>query len=117
MGWRTGFGVMRRFETRVAAGTYELETDDGWIAIGPFEDLIEELGDVYEIEYDEEQAAMPWLETEDGVLRIDVRETLPTLSFDEEFLGHIRDTPDEHRADVFVNMIDEIWSSKGNLDL
>lgn len=67
------------------------------------------------IEYTDEAAAVPWLDTEDGDLRIDVAERLPELSFDEEFVGHIADTPAEHRVGVFTDLIGKIWSSKGTL--
>lgn len=107
---------MRRFETRVEDGVYEIEGQDGWLEIGPFEDIVAELGEVYEIEYDEKQAAMSWLDTDDGILRIDVRERLPELSFDEEFVGLIADTPLDQRLGVFTDLIDRIWESKGNLE-
>lgn len=107
---------MRRFETRVEEGVYEIEGPDDWLEIGPLDEIVGELGETYEIEYDEEQAAMPWLDTDDGVLRVAVREKLPELTFDQEFVGHIAETPADHRVAVFTELMDRIWSSKGNLE-
>ena len=108
---------MRRYETRVEDGVYEIESPDGgWLAIAPLDDIVAELGETYVIEYEEDEASVPWLDTDDTILRIDVREQLPTLSFDEEFIGHIVDTPAEHRLGVFTDLIDMIWSSKGNIE-
>ena len=108
---------MERFETRVDDGILELEGADGWITVGSFDEVVAELGETYEIEYDEEERVMPWLhEAEEGILTIEVPETLRSLSFDEEFIGLVEGTPESERVTFFVDMIRQIWDSKGNLD-
>ena len=107
---------MQRFATRVEDDVFAIEGTDGWIEVGSFDAIVEELGEVYELEYDERQSSVPWLSTDEGIVRIPVRERLPELTFDEEFVGHIADTPAEQRQAVFTDLIDRIWESKGNLE-
>lgn len=108
--------TVKRHETRVDDGTYEIAGNNGFLSIGPFDDIVAELGETYEIEYDDAQAAVPWLDTHEGILQIDVRDQVPELTFDDEFVEIIENTPPEHRVGVFTDLIDRIWSSKGNLE-
>lgn len=107
---------MRRFETGVEDAEFAVEGPDGWLVVGEFEDIVAELGEIYEIEYDETARAMPWLDTDDGVIRIDVRETLLDLTYDEEFVGLLADTPADQRRSFFTEMMRRIWDGKGQLD-
>lgn len=109
---------MDRFETRVdTEGVFAVEGREGWLKIGDFDAIVEELGEVYEIEYDEDEQSVPWLETDpDGKLRIEVRETLEEISFNGEFVDLISSTPPEDRVEFFTDMIRRIWDSKGQLE-
>ena len=116
---------MRRYETRIEDGVLSVETNDGWVEIGAMDTLVELFGgETYAIEYDERERAVSWLDTDaDGVLEIDVRETLGDLSFDTEFVDHLErttngeETPDGYpkRAAFFVDMLTDIWDAKGDL--
>ncbi len=116
---------MERYETRLEGGRIYLETSEERIEVGELEDVVSELGETFEIEYDEHQRTVPWLETDEGTLTINVRETLPTLSFDDEFVGLVVDAPLEGssengemppRTAVFTDLLRKIWESKGNLE-
>ncbi|WP_440772562.1 hypothetical protein [Natronorubrum sp. DTA28] len=116
---------MRRYETTFSDGTFFLETGDDWIEVGTEEALLELLGETYSIEYSEKERASPWLETDDeGVLTVDVRETLSELTFRKEFVEQIADcelsaTTEDGvpvRTAVFADMIQSIWEAKGNVD-
>lgn len=107
---------MERFETRVVDGDYVIEVQDGWIEIGSMDEIVDDLGEIYVIEYDDNEAAVPWLKTDDGELRIEVREQLLELSFDEEFVNTLAKTPVDQRVDVFTSLIGTIWSAKGDIE-
>ncbi|WP_255171520.1 hypothetical protein [Natrononativus amylolyticus] len=115
---------MRRFDTTFTDGTFYLETPDDWIEVGSEETLLELLGETYTIEYDEQERTVAWLDTDDGELTFDVRETLEEMSFTEEFVAQIADcelsrTTDDGvpvRTAVFADMMQTIWDSKGNLE-
>lgn len=107
---------MDRYGTKITDGVLYINGPDGWIVVGPFEEIIDELGETYEIEYEEPAASMPWLDTEDGVLTIDVRERVPDLDFREEFVQLLADTPENQRLEFYTNMLQEIMDSKGDLE-
>ncbi|MFC4990272.1 hypothetical protein [Saliphagus infecundisoli] len=115
---------MKRYETDVRNGVLYLETDDDWIEIGPMDDICELVGgETYTIEYDERQRQVSWLDTDDGELTFDVRETLADVDYDRDFVENItpidgEKTDDEGypmRASVFADLMTDIWDSKGNL--
>lgn len=108
---------MERFQTRIDDGIFSIESGNGWLEIGPVAEIIEELGEIYILEYDDEASSVPWLDTDDGIIEIDVREQLETLSFDQEFVSTIADSEPRNRLAVFCQLIDHIWSTKGNIDL
>lgn len=128
---------MKRYETAAIEGTLYLEAPDGaeghpeadpdgWLEIGPLDAVVDAIGgETYELEYDERQRTVGWLDTdEDGVLSFDVRETLRSVDFDDEFVENVAGVPaDETNADgesaraaVFADLVTTIWDSKGNLD-
>ena len=116
---------MRRYESRVTEGVLYLETEEDWLEVGPMDEIVGELGETFELEYDEQQQQVPWLETDDGVLRIEVRETLPGLSFEREFVQLVGDAPADEptvdgerskRISVYTDLIRKIWEAKGQLD-
>ncbi len=109
---------MRRYDTNVRSdGTFAVETpDDEWLPVGAFETIVDALGEEYQIEYDEDTRAIPWLATEDDVLTIEVRPTLREISFDEEFVTLLADVPEAERSAVFVDMVRTIWDTRGDLD-
>lgn len=100
---------MRRFETRIEDGIFAVEGHEGWLTVGPMDAIVEDLGEVYEVEYPPEHGAMPWLETKDGTLEIPVRSTLQRISFDEKFVDHLAATPEADRLAFFTDMIASIW--------
>lgn len=115
---------MKRYDTDVRSGVLHLETDEGWIEIGSMDDICELVGgETYTIEYDERQRQVSWLDTDDGELTFDVRETLADVDYDREFVENIAPVDDEKtdeegypmRTSVFADMMTDIWDSKGNL--
>lgn len=132
---------MKRYETDVRDGVLYLEapagedrdadsgddeTDDRWLEIGSMDAIVELIGgETYELQYDDRQRAVGWLDAdEDGVLSFDVRETIGTTTFDDEFVENVAGAPVEktneegyaQRAAVFADLLTTIWDSKGNLE-
>lgn len=113
---------MKRYETDIRAGTLFVETDDGWIEIGTMDDICELIGgETYVLEYDEQQRAVSWLNTdEDGKLTFDVRDTLAEMSYDREFVANLKSIDSDKsdgeypmRASVFADLMIAIWDAKG----
>lgn len=113
---------MDRYQTRIEGGTLSIEVEDGWLEVGEM-DAIHDLvgGETYTIEYTEEEAAMPWLDTDDGAVTVDVRETLADASYDDELVQNLASVPLSEtgsngyplRTEVFVDLVTHIWDSKG----
>ena len=86
---------MTRYVPECVDGTLFLvaENDsDRRVEIGAVDDVVAAVGgDTYSIEYDERQRTQPWLDAEDGVLDIDVRETATTLNHTEELVAELRE--------------------------
>lgn len=117
---------MERYDTRIEDDTLYLESGEGDLEIGPMAVITERLGETYTIEYDEKAQAVGWLQTdEDGTITFDVRETIEAYHFDEKFARKIagesieRTTPEGHpeRTVAFADLVQEIWDSKGNVEL
>lgn len=115
---------MERYETEIRDDVLYLDSDDGWLEVGPVDDICALLGgETYTIEYDDEERRVPWLETDaDGTLTFDVRETLAETSYTREFVQNVESVDPEAtdgeyglRASVFADLMDAIWSSKGDL--
>lgn len=114
---------MRRHETRLADGTVEVEYDGGWLAIGDLDDIVAIVGGpTYTLEYDDEQASVPWLSTDpDNTLTFDVEETVLSMTHRTEFVEEVADRPMTgepypERTRYFADVLTEIWDSKGHLD-
>lgn len=82
---------MVRYEPECVDGTLFLVGDDR-IEVGTVDDIVAAIGgDTYTIEYDEKQRTQSWLDTDDGTLEIDVRETVTTLYHTEEMVSELRE--------------------------
>ncbi|MFC6764153.1 hypothetical protein [Natrinema soli] len=83
---------MTRYEPDSVDGTLFLTAEDDRIEIGAIDDVVDAIGDeTHSIEYDQKQRTQPWLETDDGVLEIDVRETVTTMPHTEETVSELRE--------------------------
>lgn len=82
---------MTRYEPECVDGTLVLVAGDDRVEVGPIEDIVAAVGgDTYRIEYDEKQRTQPWLDTDDGVLDIDVPEAVTELSHTEQLVSELR---------------------------
>jgi len=84
---------MTRYVPEVTDGTLRLvvESGDDELEIGAVEDVIAAMGgDSHPIEYDQKQRKQPWLDNDDSVLEVDVRETVTTLPHSEETAAELR---------------------------
>lgn len=117
---------MRRYATDVRDEVLYVETDDGWLEVGPLDEICTLVGgETYTIEYDERQRTMDWLDTDaEGKLTFDVRETIQGMDYNEEFVAELAAVDgdatdaDGHplRASVFADLMTSIWDSKGSLE-
>ncbi|RRJ33796.1 hypothetical protein [Halocatena pleomorpha] len=83
---------MARYEPECADETLFLSTDTERIEIGTIDDIVAAIGgETYTIEYDEKQRTQAWLDTDEGRLEIDVRETVTTLPHTEETVSKLRE--------------------------
>jgi hypothetical protein len=115
-----------RYDGVVENETFYLETDGDRIKIGPMNAITELIGgETYTLEYDNEQSSAAWLSTdEDNTITFEVREELVDWAYTEELVRNIRESPlkqtgeSNHpiRTEVFVDIVTEIWDSKGNID-
>lgn len=116
---------MKRYAADDRDGVLFLETDDGWIEVGPLDDICELVGgETYMLEYDERQRSVSWLDTDDeGKLSFDVRETILEMDYNDDLVNNVADldvdATDQDgypmRASVFADLMTNIWDSKGNL--
>ncbi|WP_435345918.1 hypothetical protein [Haloarchaeobius sp. HRN-SO-5] len=109
---------MRRYEPECVDGTLWLVSDADRVEVGTVDDVVDAVGgETYTIEYDEAQRKQPWLDTEDGELTVDVRESVTTMSHTGEFVSALRDvdmgtdryglpTRTVEFADRFVDILD-----------
>lgn len=82
---------MTRYEPVTENGTLFLDSGDDRVEIGTVDDVVAAMGgDTHSIQYDQKQREQPWLNTDDGVLDIDVREAVTTLPHTEELVSEIR---------------------------
>jgi hypothetical protein len=83
---------MKRYEPEIVDGVLFLVAGDDRVEVGTVDDIVAAVGgDTYTIEYDEAQRTQPWLETDDGTLDIDVRETVLTLPHTAEMVSELRE--------------------------
>lgn len=82
---------MNRYTPECVDGTLFLAAEGERLEIGSVDDVLATIGgDTHEIEYDQQQRTQPWLRTDDGVLEIDVRETVTTLAHTPETVSELR---------------------------
>lgn len=115
-----------RHETRIEDGTFYVERDDDWLEVGPVDGIVELLGgETYNLEYTKEQASAAWLNADDdGIIAVDVRETLESMSYRDDFVENLANCPlDEtgtakypKRTELYAELMTEILESKGNLE-
>lgn len=106
--------------------TFYLEADGNRIEIGPMDAIIELIGgETYTLDYDSEQSSVAWLSTdEDNTITFEVREELVDWAYTEQLVRNVRESSLERagesghpiRTEVFVDLVTEIWDSKGNVD-
>lgn len=114
---------MTRYVPNCADGRLILssEAGDDRVEIGSIDDVIDAIGDAtHSIEYDQKQRTQPWLDTDDGTLEIDVRETVTTLPHTGETVEELReyDMSTERyglplRTVMFANEVIEILDAQG----
>jgi len=118
---------MERYETRIDGDTLFIEVGDRDLKIGSLTDICEIVGgEHYTIEYDEKAQATSWISTDDdGTITFDVRETIADMDYNDTIVEKIADQPidatDEDgypiRTARFAELMQEIWDSKGAIDL
>lgn len=115
-----------RYGARVADGTLYLERGTHSLEIGQMAAIVELIGgETYTLEYTAQQGAVSWLETDDDdTLTLDVREELIGWAYTPELVTNLEDCSLEKtgnhgyplRTEVFVDLVTDIWDSKGNVD-
>lgn len=118
---------MERHATRIDGDTLFIEVGDQDLEIGELTDICEIVGgETYTLEYDEKAQATSWISTDDdGTITFDVRETLADMDYNNTIVEKIADQPidvtDEDgypiRTATFAELMQEIWDSKGAIDL
>jgi hypothetical protein len=81
-------------------------------------------GRTYDIEYDDAQRLMAWVDAPDGTMTIDVAEVIADMDYDAEFVGRLADasldrlTDDGYpeRTARFADRMTAIWDAKGALE-
>ena len=82
---------MKRYEPECWDGTLFLVAGDERVKIGNLDDIVDLVGgETYVIEYDERQRKQPWLDTDDGVLEIDVHDSVTTITHTEALVAELR---------------------------
>lgn len=115
-----------RYEPRIEDETLYLERDEHRLEVGPMETIVELAGgETYTLEYTDRQSAAAWLPTDDdNTITFDVREVVGEMSHTQDFVTNLEHCPiDETGADgapkrtaLFVDLLTEIWDSKGTLE-
>ncbi|ELY92205.1 hypothetical protein [Natrialba taiwanensis] len=114
-----------RYEPRIEDETLYLDHDGDRLEVGPMEHIVDRIGETYTLEYTEEQSAAAWLQTDsDNTITFDVREVVGKMTHTQEFVANLENCPldqttpdgEPKRTALFVDLITEIWDSKGNLD-
>lgn len=83
---------MARYEPECADDTLFLSAEHDRIEVGTVDDIVDAIGgETYAIEYDEKQRTQSWLDTDEGILEIDVRETVTTLAHTEETVSKLHE--------------------------
>lgn len=116
---------MTRYEPVSEDGSLFLVAEDGGrVEIGAVDDVMAAIGgNTHPIEYDQKQRTQPWLDMDDGVLEIDVRETVTTLPHTEELVSELREYGMEteryglpRRTVEFANKFVDVLEQQGEHD-
>jgi len=118
---------MERHDTKLEDETLFIEWDDEWLEIGTLDALLDLFGgETYEIEYDDTQSKVPWLENnlEDNTLSFDVVDVVTDMDFDDDFAEEVVEQPLDSdgnrgyplRTETFVAKMIEIWEQQGATD-
>ncbi|GAA0243143.1 hypothetical protein ACFFQF_22685 [Haladaptatus pallidirubidus] len=114
---------MKRYVPECEDGTLFLVTDDDRVKIGTVDDIVAAVsGETYAITYDQKQRTQPWLDTNDGKVGIDVRETVTTMYHTESTVSKLREydmgterygipTRTVKFADEFVDILEQQGST------
>lgn len=115
-----------RHGARIDDGTLYIERRTDPLEIGSMEAVIDLMGgETYTLEYTARQGAVSWLATDDqDTITLDVREELSGWGYTDEFVRAVEECSLEEtgesgyplRTEVFVDLVTEIWDSKGNLE-
>ncbi|MCG1003184.1 MULTISPECIES: hypothetical protein [Halobacterium] len=117
---------MTRYEPVVEDDTLVLvaDTRDDRVEIGTVDDVVAAMGgDTHPIEYDQKQRKQPWLDTDGGVLDVDVHEAVTTLPHTPETVAEVRDYGMDteryglpRRTVEFANELVDILEQQGKHD-
>lgn len=114
-----------QYAIRVEDETVFVSGEDGAVEVGELSDVYDLVGgETYTIEYGENAAQMPWLDTAaDGTLTFDVREALAGMGVGGEFAEALAETPLDpgddgvpRRTALFADLVTHIWDEKGEID-
>lgn len=115
-----------RYGASLEGDTLYLEGDGDRIEIGPMDGIVDLIGgETYALEYTERQAAASWLPTDDdATITIDVRDALAEWEYTEAFVANVEpwsleevgESGYSYRLEVFVDLVTEIWDTRGNLE-
>ncbi|WP_408960266.1 hypothetical protein [Natrinema sp. 74] len=115
-----------RYEPQVEDGTLYLEHERTRLEVGTMDQIVELVGgETYTLEYTARQGAAAWLSTDDDeTITFDVRDAVREMPHTPDLVSNLENCPiDESTADgvpkrtaLFVDLITEIWDSKGNLE-
>lgn len=118
---------MERYDPRIEDDTLFVEVGDKDLEIGSLEDICAILGgESYTLEYGEKARATSWIDTDDdGTITFDVRETLADMAYSKTIVDRIANQPIDAtnpdgypiRTAKFAELMQEIWDSKGSVDL
>ncbi|MFB6136119.1 MAG: hypothetical protein ABEJ04_05120 [Halobacteriaceae archaeon] len=117
---------MKRYATKIADGTLYVETEGDWLELGTLEDIYALVGGrEYDIEYEKTHAEyVDWVDADsEGVMTIDVRETLEGMTYPAGFVEKLQarsmDVPEgeeyPERTAYFADVMATVWAEKGNL--
>ena len=83
---------MKRYTPELRDDTLFLVHEDEAVEVGPLDDIVDAVGgETYRIEYDERQQAQPWLDTDDGALEIDVRDSVTRMTHTPDFVEELQE--------------------------
>jgi len=115
---------MKRYTPEVRDDTLFLVHEDEVVEVGTLTDIVDAVGgETYQIEYDERQQAQPWLDTDDGMLEIDVRDSVTEMTHTPDFVSELKEfgmdsarygmpTRTVEFADRFVDILEQQGSNE-----